>query len=99
LVGEGRGVASEGRGAGDVAPEESFSWPWLLRFGEWGTRSPPLDGRRKDERNECGDFDGVGRPWLRKVVRPVLTVNPFGFPGPLLLLICSGLTDELILVV
>ena len=76
-MGDGRGVAPDALGAGDVAPEESLEWPWLLLFGLWGTRSPPLDGRRKEERNECGDFDGVGRPALRNVVRPVFTVNPF----------------------
>lgn len=97
MLGEGRGVASDGRGAGDVAPEESLEWPWLLLFGLCGTRSPPLDGSRKDERNECGDFDGVGSPALRKVVRPVLTVNPFGFAAKELT--CSGCTDELRLVV
>lgn len=97
VVGEGRGVASDGRGAGDVAPEESLECPWLLLLGLWGTRSPPREGRRKEERKEWGDFEGLGRPALRKVVRPVLTVRPFGFEEALLT--CSGCTDELRLVV
>lgn len=90
-------MTSEGR-AGEVAPEESLEWPWLLRFGLWGGMSPPLDGKRKDERKECGDLEGVGRFALRKVVRPVLTVRPLGFDETLLLT-WRGWTEELRLVV
>lgn len=71
-----------------MAPEESLECPWLLLFGLCGPRSLPREGRRNDERKECGDFEGVGRPAFRKVVRPVLTVNPFGFEVELLT--CSG---------
>lgn len=94
-MGDGAGrVASDCRGARDVAPDESFSCPWLLRFGLLGARSLPREGRRKDERKECGDLDGVGNTWLRKFVSPVSTVRPAGLE-----VFWRGCTDELRLVV